>query len=208
MQDFMHLFIGDIHEKWKSLEQFFNSTEARRLYQVGDLGLGFPDQNGDPFTREFPSNMKFIRGNHDNPDICRKHPNYLGEYGQDEYGIFYISGGYSIDKDRRILGFNYWNDEELSYKQMNECLELYAKLKPSVVLSHECPASVVSQLFEGKYYTEFRDNTEKFLDELFQIHQPDNWIFGHYHFYKQFQIKKTKFHCVHQEGAILLKFPY
>jgi hypothetical protein len=42
---------------------------------------------------ELPPEHKFLRGNHDDPKLCGKHPNYLGEYGylpDDE--LFFVSG--------------------------------------------------------------------------------------------------------------------
>jgi hypothetical protein len=75
----MSLFlIGDIHGRideylklLASRPPYFRSIALGDMY-LGRLGVHLP---------ELPTGHKFLRGNHDDPALCRAHPNYLGDYG-------------------------------------------------------------------------------------------------------------------------------
>ena len=75
---------GDLHGKLdvfrremkKQHELHPNDTHVA----VGDIGLGFPKSQ----SSVFPKHCKFIRGNHDSPEVSRSHPNYLGDFGGEE----------------------------------------------------------------------------------------------------------------------------
>lgn len=99
--------------------------------QLGDLGIGFiKTQN---YNNKFNfDNHKFIRGNHDNPEICKKHKNYLGDYGITSQGLFFISGADSLDKKYRTPMINWWQNEELTTNDFKKCLNLYKKEKPEI----------------------------------------------------------------------------
>ena len=200
--------IGDIHGVWNKLHEILRNN-WNPCIQIGDLGLGFPrrfkylDLNdgvlkvreAPPDPKSFPGNFRFIRGNHDNPEVCRNFPNYLGDYGVDkDTGIFFVSGGYSIDIDNRIPGVDWWAEEELSYSQFNECIDLYEKVKPSIVISHECPTSILNIITKNKSYGPSR--TAMALQMMLEIWQPKEWYFGHHHEVWTGNSKKTKFTCI------------
>ena len=161
-----------------------------RLIQIGDLGIGFV---GYPYPVFFPANFSFIRGNHDNPQKCQEHPNHIGEYGiKDEF--FYISGALSIDKDNRTQGIDYWEDEELSYRELSKCFQLFIEKKPKIVFSHDCPLSVKYELnFFG-----FDTRTQHAMQQMLEYHKPELWIFGHYHISRKLEINGTKFVCLNE----------
>lgn len=181
-------FIGDLHGAFKYYEDLIKNMHGPSI-QVGDMGLGFPEMS---YPETFPSQHKFIRGNHDNPAVCRTHPNYLGEFGYDpQSGIFYVSGARSLDRDQRIMGVDLWEDEELSYPTFQmEVIPLYEKIKPSIVVSHVCPESVkLSGLNNSSL-------TEKALQIMFEIYQPNYWIYGHYHKSLDTRNNGTIFKCL------------
>jgi len=70
----MH-FIGDCHGKFADLKRICDRLAPDRCMQLGAMGFGHDD--------EFHAcqNLSFIRGNHDNPDVCRQYANYLGDHG-------------------------------------------------------------------------------------------------------------------------------
>lgn len=183
-------FIGDTHGKFNDLNRIIKCLPNNRIIQIGDLGIGFA---GYPYTASFPANFSFIRGNHDNPQKCKEHPNYIGEYGtKDEF--FYISGAFSIDKDSRTQGIDYWDNEELSHLQLIECVELFTKKKSQFVFSHDCPLSIKYELgFFG-----FDTRTQYAMQQMFECHQPELWIFGHYHISRKLEINGTKFVCLNE----------
>jgi len=168
--------------------------------QLGDMGIGFSSNiekyslQGKTYPPILNNNHKWIRGNHDDPEMSRNHPNYLGDYGYDEYtGIFYVSGGFSIDYMYRIKDITWWEDEELSIKELEEVLKLYEKFKPKIVVSHECPCVIKADALTnpGKRFKISR--TENFLQNMFEINKPDYWIFGHHHKWVYKKIQNTQF---------------
>lgn len=201
--------IGDVHGRTKTYQKWLrnNLDETQRSIQIGDVGLGFAGVGlpapGQPILG---LNHKFFRGNHDDPKRCREHPNYLGDYGYLEAdSIFWVAGAWSIDRDMRIEGRSWWRDEELSYEELGKVIDLYLKVRPRFVLSHEAPASAARVLLydlSGAYFTEKgmcqHSRTSQALESMFQFHQPEKWIFGHYHVDKKFTVpgKSTEFICV------------
>lgn len=186
-------FIGDVHGhfdeyKW-IVSQCYDDT-----FQVGDLGIfREPDMAKVPES----SNNLFIRGNHDNPALCRKHPNYLGDFGYlDTPDIFFVSGAYSIDQDWRTPGYDWWRDEELNTQQFKEARQLYNEKKPSIVVSHDCPLTCQDEIRKVASLIRINSHTPVALDGMFEDHQPDVWIFGHYHIRFNQTIQGTKFICV------------
>lgn len=195
-------FVGDIHADWKRLDEIFQEdTEPDMpIVQVGDLGLGFPPMinvaTGLPFPpepKEFPERFRFIRGNHDNPETCRTFPNYLGDSGyNDTLDLFFISGARSHDIDLRTPGLDWWRDEELSILALDALVADYVHALPSVVVSHTCPLLLARLLVDS----EPDGRTERVMDILFKIHQPDLWIFGHWHRDMKTKVGKTHFVCL------------
>ena len=186
--------IGDVHGDWGGyldiIEEFDESV------QLGDLGIGFPE-----YEKHWQENHMFIRGNHDSPELCRSHNNYLGEFGEYQ-GLFFISGAFSIDYEWRKK-YNqmsdqkvWWEDEELSNKDMESALEMYCDTKPNIVISHDAPA-IARQKIVGKSNKQYRNRTsDSLMMEMLKCHYPELWVFGHYHCSARFTIKRTRFVCL------------
>ena len=177
-------FIGDVHGQYHRYESF--CLDLSESIQVGDMGVGFPDI-GDTLSPApiYKHNHKFICGNHDDYKHAIQYPNCLGRFGYiEEHDIFYISGGFSIDKQWREPNVTWWDYEELSGQEQLDCIELYEETKPSIVCSHECPTV-------AKYWALFYSRgsgkkgitspTETTLNVLWSINQPKYWIHGHFH---------------------------
>jgi hypothetical protein len=186
-------FLGDSHGQLPNEEVL---PKNGPIIHVGDLGMGFGIDNNSVL----PENLKFIRGNHDNPDFCKKHPNYLGEFGfWEDYGLCFAGGAESIDKLDRTEGVNWWRDEELSYSQFGEFIELVHKKKPKIIVSHDAPALLFPRF-------EKHSATRKNLNYLFEhIHKPDFWIFGHHHFSMRKNVLGTEFICLEINEIISLQ---
>lgn len=174
--------------------------------QLGDFGFGFFQQLQsvvDECLEDRYPNHRFIRGNHDNPDLCKASPNYLGDYGVIETTttkIFYVSGANSIDRQYRIENRDWWRNEELNYCQMDAALQLYTQEKPEYVVSHECPAFVVSQIHPASQVRP--SNTQFFLESLYRTHEPRGWWFGHHHRDKIIRTDKTVFTCINMDSYL------
>ncbi len=180
-------FIGDVHGKWKRYEKLIK--DAPRSVQVGDFGIGFYNPRTETYSRPPHDSMakgdhKFIRGNHDNPAQCRSHPFWLADGAYTDNSIFYVGGALSIDKHLRTEGQDWWPNEELSYAEFLKLAETYEATKPSVVVTHECPETVMTHVLsvKNKYKYDIPSITRQFFDNLLYIHKPDLWIHGHWHF--------------------------
>jgi hypothetical protein len=166
-------------------------TPNKSYLICGDVGLGF---QGYPYPEKFPDNIKFIAGNHDNPSCYKKHPNYLGDYGFiKEIDLFYISGAWSIDYQLRTPGVDWWENEELSYTELQKAIELYKECKPKYMVSHDCPLSVSNNIFHLHWKDRKQSRTSLALDEMFKSWQPEQWGFSHWHCPKIKIINETKF---------------
>jgi predicted phosphodiesterase len=214
--------LGDIHGQFDKVTRACNKLRKKHgaanytLVQLGDFGLGFQGAekknglwipNGQPpdDPESFPEQVKFIRGNHDNPEYCRKYPNYLGDYGfNEEFGLFFVSGAMSHDKQHRTEGLDWWVDEELSYSELQNCIDLYAKIKPSIVISHEPP--VVAHQAIRKDQRVDSSRTSQALQVMWEIHRPKFWAFGHIHVIFEKVIEGTKFQCAAINQVVPIKY--
>jgi predicted phosphodiesterase len=196
-------FIGDVHGKIdRYLDIVANTTET---IQIGDLGVGFMGRNEDRLSG-IGHTHRFIRGNHDNPSVIKTMENYIpdGHYDKD-LDMMFIGGGLSIDKAYRIHGVSWWPDEEISIAHFESIINSYETIKPRYVASHECPETAAINMFPF-YRREFPSRTRQALDAMWKIHQPDVWIFGHWHHSTQKVIDKTKFICLDELETLKMEF--
>ena len=193
-------FQGDAHGKLRSLAKRDNP-----VIQVGDLGVGFVSPTALHHKVNSREDFWFIRGNHDSPEECRKNPRYLGEFGVID-DLFFASGAWSIDQAWRTEGRDWWRDEELSTKQMDEAYELYLKSKPRVVVTHDAPASLFEKGGPMELVNFTASATAKFLENCFTEHQPELWIFGHHHRSRDFKFRGTRFRCLDELETMEVEF--
>jgi Icc-related predicted phosphoesterase len=173
------LIVGDVHGEFDLYKYLVKG--AKESIQLGDLYLGFPNKK----ELELPSQHKFIRGNHDDPDLIRKHPNYLGEYGMYK-GIFFVSGAYSVNW-YHFKEDTTFHEEEISNQDCAGAIELYNKERPSVVITHMAPHSVELDGFKHLKRGPRKCRTSEAFDVMLKIQPPDLWIFGHYHMHIDYQ---------------------
>ena len=193
--------VGDIHSKFNLYKNVVSDCDYS--IQLGDFGVGYRTDGGiefDMMVKEWQHsnpNHKFFRGNHDNLSVCKHMPNFIsdGTYLK-EYDIFCCGGAWSIDYHMNTEGINCWPDEELTYKEFEIVIEAYEKVKPRIMLTHDCPQSVVYPMFKAQYIEE--TITRMALDTMFSIHQPEYWIHGHWHFHRRETINGTKFVCLEE----------
>jgi predicted phosphodiesterase len=172
-------FIGDIHGNFEEYKRILNKIRKEDpktiTIQVGDIELDDPKQLDFLGPKDF-----FIQGNHDNYKACQKHPNFLGDFGF-KHGVFYVSGASSHGWGR-----------ELSNKQLNDMIDLYEETKPEIVVTHDCPQIIREELF----YKRDETRTTDAFQEMWNIHAPNVWAFGHHHYDQQEVVDGTDFLCV------------
>src|SRR3990167_1066673 len=206
------LFIGDCHGCFGRYIGILKNHSGSTL-QVGDMGVGFG--HAKPLTKDYmgvasewipevpfnqlvnPRNHKWIRGNHDNPAECLKYPTFIGDYGYDAHtGIFWFGGGYSPDWKYRVPTLSWWEDEEQSFDAIGQAITLYKKVKPAIMVSHEAPSVAKVFVLQPNGFPNTMSRTEMALQHIMDIHEPSEWIFGHYHIRKTFKHGPTRFHCL------------
>lgn len=201
-------FLGDVHQKYEWYLPLLRDVE--HSIQIGDLGMDYKYLQGKLDV----SRHKFFGGNHECYDknseqYCLNHPNCLGDFGihqiEDRPTIFFIRGAWSIDHKWRQGGIptSWWPEEELSYGQLEEAIQLYKEVRPQIVVSHEAPISVVPFVTNPKFCEQFgypagtiRTRTNTALQAMLDFHKPTVWIFGHYHCSWRKQIDDTLFVCL------------
>jgi hypothetical protein len=195
----MSLFlIGDPHGRIDECHKLLASLPpGSRSIALGDLYLGGP---GVDFP-ELPAEHKFIRGNHDDPALCRKHPNYLGDYGYlPDDDLLFVSGAQTASW--RVLGNSKYGyrDEELSPEQLQATFTIYEESKPSIVISHEAQGEAAREVLNelaGSYFAANAETTSSrtcaILQKMFEAHGPDRWYCGHYHVNREFALHGTIF---------------
>jgi len=201
-------FIGDVHGKlFDYMNLIDNPTNpCTRSIQVGDFGFGFDQRKEyvaelNRFTNRPNHNHRFIRGNHDDPAVCKARSNYISD-GHTEDDIMFIGGANSIDRATRVEGVSWWPDEELSYSELSDIQVKYNDFKPRVMVTHECPESVVGHMFDWYAKKQFKSVTRQAFDMMWQYHKPDIWIFGHWHADRDVNIMGTRFICLNELSFI------
>jgi len=183
--------IGDCHGKYNAYVNICKDAERKGIetLQLGDMGFSY-----DHFSQYDlnPNTHKFIGGNHENYNLIKGCPNNLGGYGVYK-DFFFVRGAFSIDKMHRTIGVDWFEEEELSYKILEAAIEVYADIKPEIMISHTCPDSIKGRFVGG---IPFDSRTEKALEVMLQIHRPTKWIFGHFHMDKVVVENGTHFECL------------
>ena len=205
--------IGDIHGDFYEYEQILRDCNTPSI-QVGDFGIGFGGPYWHDRTNEFHTETPqhtFIRGNHDDPQKCKTEMvGYIPD-GSIKGEVMFIGGAWSIDNGHRTQGVNWWKDEECSYEEYQTFIDIYAQIKPKVMITHDAPLSVTKQMFidHGKAFskTQHKTLTGSALEVMFEIHQPEIWMFGHWHHTEQMTINGTNFQCVGENDFIDVDLP-
>lgn len=195
--------IGDVHGKFRSYRDIIRDVPFS--IQVGDMGVGFSALRGGeiseltnpPFDSMSKGRHLFIRGNHDNPGVCRQHKYWIPD-GSVVDGIYCLGGAVSIDRVWRTEGMDWWPDEECGYAELEKMIDDYAAIKPDVVVTHECPDSIAGEILAAfrKGRIEDGSRTRQALERMFAIHQPRLWFFGHWHTSMDFMRAGTIFRCL------------
>lgn len=202
--------VGDVHGKQ---DRYINLVkDCEFSIQLGDMGFNYDKLNVLDSNKH-----KFIGGNHDlyerdvNGNMIYSSLHSLNDFGiipsKDGSNIpdmFYVRGGHSIDKAYRTEGKDWFQDEQLTYSQMCKAIELYERVKPEIVLSHETPASMIPYVANPNFANMNLkpSDTAKMLQVMYNIHQPKFWFFGHFHIDKTFRPNQTRFFCLDELSTI------
>ena len=68
------------------------------------------------------------------PELCAKSPNWIAD-GTFEDDILYIGGALSVDRYIRTDGVDWWHDEELTIKEVDNIIDLAILNQPKIIVS-------------------------------------------------------------------------
>jgi hypothetical protein len=187
-------FIGDTHGRVGDYFKLIDKLHMDCSIQLGDQAYGFPQVK---WPDKWDLSHRWLFGNHDNPDLSIQHPNCLGKFGfLKEQDIYFISGAWSIDQKQRIAGLDWWANEELTYEDFDTIFREVKEYKPRIIIAHDFPSSVRGELFGFDKF--FETKTGQALSRVFELHQPQYYLGGHYHRGKQAKINGTHFVCLQE----------
>lgn len=207
--------IGDVHgmidreaERFGRTRNYLNLIAAARFsVQLGDFALiPFITEDGrvtlDKIQeRVDPERHKIVLGNHDQYDLHL--PHYLGDFGmhsfplmEGSFDFFYVRGAWSIDQQRRIVGVSWWPEEELNWEQANAAVMAYQAAKPRTVFTHDCPTEIIYAMGKVPLYNFHPSKTHQYLQDMFERHKPEMWVFAHHHQNWAKYYKGTLFMCL------------
>ena len=183
--------IGDAHGQYDRYVKMARKREY--TIQIGDLGFKY-----ECLKNLDPENHKVVAGNHDNYDTIGEWPHYLGDYGMASLGgvdFFFYRGAYSIDRQWRTIGVDWWEQEQLKIEDFMKAREVYREMKPDIVITHDCPENIGFMLLPPGARI-YQNTTSWALQEFFNIHQPKMWRFGHWHRSWRMTVGQTDFRCL------------
>ena len=180
------LAAGDIHGKFKLFREQLDLLNPDFVLSTGDFGY-WPNKN---FERIWDSNkipIYFCDGNHefhpalqDFTEMTEVADNvfYMPRGSTlrmpDGRIVLFVGGARSIDREYRTKGVDYFPEEELT----SEVLEIIDGIKKvDIVISHtKCSGFDVDIECDD-------DPSMEVLDEVFEIFNPSQWFFSHFHLY-------------------------
>lgn len=202
--------IGDVHGNYVQYSRIIKNLEFS--VQVGDFGFNYS------VFKDIDTSHVFFGGNHDNYNLTERCKNYLGDYGYhilNEIDFFWVRGAFSIDKKYRTEYIDWWPDEELHTERLELALEEYIKIKPKLMLSHDCPTDIAKIIGNddilrnfGFEPSTFNTRTQHYLQKMLDVHKPKIWIFGHHHKNVDMVYKNTRFVCLPELTTININKDY
>lgn len=191
-------FISDIHGNYDVYREI--CKEHDYTIQLGDFGLGFEKWNKEetPYITPELHNHRFIRGNHDSPLKCTKHPNWIPDGTIEEIDglkFMFVGGAWSIDAVYRKEGESWWPDEECSEEKLALYAKWFAEEKPDVMVTHDCPLYIAKKYCLGAHKPSYPNRTSRALEAMHLSHKPKLWVFGHWHLDLDFCHDGTRFLC-------------
>jgi hypothetical protein len=189
--------IGDVHGIYS---QYLNLIKkADFSVQLGDMGFDYSNLGSiDPVAH------RFVPGNHENYHNLPPHA-FQADWGQVSMGVLdfvYIRGAYSVDKMYRIEGRNWWPEEEMTWASGHQLVEAIAMLQPKYILSHDCPTVCLEAGVTTNEWKIRPSHTSQILQAVWEVWQPDHWIFGHHHHDWIERLGKTRFVCLNSLSSL------
>jgi predicted phosphodiesterase len=193
------LIVGDIHSHFEMLRLVVQKTDAEMVLQCGDFGY-WPTYNRYKLPRKPLCNKKgkpvpvhFCDGNHEDHKalkVLRATGNFeiaprifYQRRGSiltlpDGRTVLFAGGAYSIDRQQRIAGVTWFEEEVLTTTEAAG----FPDCRVDIVVSHTAPASLDLGINAFNL-----DVSRLALDDILVRYKPAVWFFGHWH--RQFKVR-------------------
>lgn len=208
---------GDVDGKRLSIDQFDYSGLTKEDYLIvcGDFGYVWNGNEKDDekldWLESLPMTILFIDGNHENFTRLYQYPEQTWHGGKihvirdhvyhlmrgfvfeiEGKTFFTFGGGKSVDKQRRVEGISWWQEEIPSSAEFQQGLHTLEEVnwKVDYVLTHTAPSGVIGKIapYIGK------DILNDYLEVIDEQLTYKHWYFGHYHVEKDLDDKHTLFY--------------
>ena len=205
---------GDVdYKKLLSLKEK-NLSYGDFLIICGDAGICWSPQTFQyhlDLYNDIGCTIIFIDGNHENYEMLNQCPlveHHNALMHQIDKHIFHVlrgeimiidnlsflcvGGAVSIDKMYRTPYVSWWPEEEITYHDIDNALSNLKKVNNKVdfVITHCCDTHTVIKAFGFR-----RDICLDQLTFIDKVVEYKHWFFGHYHFDRKIDEKKT---CLYQ----------
>lgn len=204
-------------------------TQDDVLVQLGDFGgIWYPlnSNKEQDYWLEWLCNKNWttavVPGNHENYDVIDTFPweekwgdrvqVYEHDNGRKIYflrkgglyningrSILAIGGAKSIDKEWRVIGESWWEQEAISYKEIEDTFDSMDKSNRKVdyILTHTCPERILHHFIWPTVHTmgKFKCPVAQFLNEVDNQMEFKEWHFGHMHSPSIHEEDGVKYQC-------------
>lgn len=219
---------GDIHGDWEALNKLIKDTRPELVICCGDFGywphlVGKTAINSVGQRRKIPSlaealkngktKVLFCDGNHEDHWSLRALKNtevapnvfYMPRGSTytlpDGRKILFMGGAYSIDKNVRTFGIDWFPEEQISSRDILKC----PNESIDIVVSHTCPVRLRPKILKQLPHSfDIPDSSEDALEYILNSYQPKYWYFGHWHTSMSGQLIQppTKWYLLSMAGDI------
>jgi hypothetical protein len=203
----MIIVTGDMHAEFSGLNALINKhkKDLEMIICCGDFGY-WPNFDDDHKKIKTPVPILWCDGNHENHWALKE----IVEKGELEIAknIFYMprgstytlkdgrtmlfmGGGDSIDKKSRILGRDWFPEEIITQKDLDNLPDT----KVDIFITHTCPTELYPIMV--KYYDGRQMEPSNYaLSIMWEKYKPSLWFFGHWHHYKEGNLDNTKWYAL------------
>lgn len=182
------IILGDFGVIFRSdMEGIIEETNKLRQLDELPFTILFVDGNHENFNRLSTAfrNVKILGGNARKISDSVYHLKRGEIFNINGKTFLTMGGGTSIDKSFRINGYDWWEEENITVKEIKRAISNADKLGKRIdfVLTHAAPEQIAEELMSrsNQYYYS-HDPNSLLLDELKMDIKWNQWYFGHYHY--------------------------
>jgi predicted phosphodiesterase len=204
------MVVGDVHGQFCKLNELINKKRPDIIYACGDFGY-WPEISYFNISGIKPKQTKiyFADGNHENHDALTTlrclHPHAMAlktpievaknvyycprgtiTYTPDGRKVLWMGGAYSIDKQYRTPGYDWFPQETIKWYEVDRVEEE----KIDILISHTCAKENLHEMLRHNSIKAL-DPSNGCLSKILEWTRPDLWYFGHWHFWKKGYVVET-----------------